>query len=64
MEDTFMAHLITLTIILLICGIVYLASSFYWLDTVKKKEIMVLEELITEVQHIRKDVDDLKRDNP
>ena len=59
-----MAHLITLTIILLTCGVVYLASSFYWLGTVKKKEIMVLEELITEVQHIRKDVDDLKRDNP
>jgi hypothetical protein len=34
------------------------------LGTVKKKEIKVLEELITEVHHIRKDVDDLKRDNP
>jgi hypothetical protein len=59
-----MEHAITLTIILLICGIVYLASSFYWLGTVKKKEIIVLEELITEVQHIRNAVDDLKRNNP
>ena len=59
-----MEHAITLTIILLICGIIYLASSFFWLGTVKKKEIAVLEELITEVQHIRKGVDDLKRNNP
>lgn len=59
-----MAHLITLTIILLIFGIVYLASSFYWLGRIKKKEIIVLNELVTEVQALRKDVDDLKRDNP
>jgi len=59
-----MEHAITLTIIFLICGIIYLASSFFWLGTVKKKEIAVLEELITEVQHIRKGVDDLKRNNP
>ena len=59
-----MAHLITLTIILLIFGIVYLASSFYWLGRIKKKEIIVLNELVTEGQALRKDVDDLKRDNP
>ena len=64
MGDRFMAHLITLTIILLIFGIVYLASSFYWLGRIKKKEIIVLNELVTEVQALRKDVDDLKRDNP
>ena len=64
MRDRFMAHLITLTIILLIFGIVYLASSFYWLGRIKKKEIIVLNELVTEVQALRKDVDDLKRDNP
>ena len=55
--------ILTTLLITTVVSILYISGIFVWLNRIKKKELIVLNELMVEIRVLREEVNNLKNNS-